>query len=284
VKTLSWVIALGMSAGMSWAQPQLAGVVDVHAHVDPETIPRSVDAMDLARIARKEGMRAIVLKNHFIPTAPLAFLVAREVPGIQIFGGLALNRPVGGVNPAAVEQMVSLPGRYGRIVWMPTMDRDRVSIARAGKLLPEVIEVLKIMARANLALATGHATPENTLLLISEARKLGIDRIMVTHPINSMSLEQQQEAAKMGAYLEYCYGTTLEYAGKGRRTLAEYAKLMKALGAEHVIMSGDLGNAVNPVHPAGLKSYIAGLMEQGITEQEIDIMLRRNPARLIDLE
>ena len=282
MKRMGWLIALVLSAGVSWAQ--LDGVVDVHAHVDPETIPRSVDAMDLARIARKEGMRAIVLKNHFIPTAPIAFLVGREVPGIQIFGGLALNSQVGGINPAAVEQMARLPGRYGRIVWMPTMDARLVPVERDGKLLPEVLEVFKIMAREKLALATGHATPPNTLLLIREARKMGIDRVIVTHPVNSMSLEQQQEAAKMGAYLEYCYGTTLEYAGKGRRTLAEFAKLMKALGAEHCIMSSDLGNAVNPVHPAGLKSYIAGLLEQGITQQEIDVMLRRNPARLLDLE
>ena len=282
MKPIAWLIALVMSAGVSWGQ--LEGVIDVHAHVDPETIPRSVDAMDLARIARKEGMRAIVLKNHYIPTAPIAFLVAREVRGIQIFGGLVLNAPVGGINPAAVEQMARLPGHYGRIVWMPTMDRDRVPVEHDGKLLPEVLEVFKIMVREKLALATGHATPENALLLIREARKMGIDRIIVTHPINSMSLEQQQEAAKMGAYLEYCYGTTLEYAGKGRQTLAEYAKLMKALGPEHCIMSSDLGNAVNPVHPAGLKSYIAGMLEQGITEQEIEVMLRRNPAHLIGLE
>ena len=120
--------------------------------------------------------------------------------------------------------------------------------------------------------------------MIREALKMGINRIIVTHPVNRMSFEQQQEAAKMGAYLEYCYGTTLEYAGKGRRTLAEYAKLMKALGPEYCIMSSDLGNAVNPVHPAGFKSYIAGLLEAGITQQEIDVMLKRNPARLLDLE
>jgi Family of unknown function (DUF6282) len=138
MKPIAWLIALVMSAGVSWGQ--LEGVIDVHAHVDPETIPRSVDAMDLARIARKEGMRAIVLKNHYIPTAPIAFLVAREVPGIQIFGGLVLNAPVGGINPAAVEQMARLPGHYGRIVWMPTMDRDRVPVEHDGKLLPEVLD------------------------------------------------------------------------------------------------------------------------------------------------
>lgn len=282
MKPATLLIALVMTAGLCYGQ--LEGVVDVHAHVDPETIPRSVDAMDLARIARKEGMRAIVLKNHFIPTAPLAFLAAREVPGIQVFGGLVLNSQVGGINPAAVQQMADLRGRYGRIVWMPTMDASRVPVSRDGKLLPEVIEVFKIMERENLALATGHATPEDTLLMIREARNLGITRIIVTHPINRMSIEQQQQAAKLGAYLEYCYGTTLEYAGKGRRTLAEYAKAMKALGPEHCIMSSDLGNAVNPVHPAGITSYIEGLLKEGLTQADIDIMLRRNPARLIDLE
>ena len=84
MKPMGLLIALVLGAGVCWGQ--LEGVVDVHAHADPETIPRSVDAMDLARIARKEGMRAVVLKNHFVPTAPIAFLVAREVPGIQVFG------------------------------------------------------------------------------------------------------------------------------------------------------------------------------------------------------
>lgn len=282
MKRTALLITILLSASVCRAQ--LEGVVDVHAHVDPETIPRSVDALDLARIARKEGMRAIVLKNHFLPTAPLAFLAAREVPGIQIFGGVVLNSQVGGINPAAVQQMADLRGRFGRIVWMPTMDAGRVPVSRDGQLLPEVVEVFKIMARENLALATGHATPEDTLLMIREARKIGVERIIVTHPINRMSIEQQREAAGMGAYLEYCYGTTLEYAGKGRRTLADYAKAMKALGPEHCIMSSDLGNAVNPVHPAGIKTYIEGLLKEGITAAQIDTMLRRNPARLLDLE
>lgn len=126
MKPMGFLIALVLGAGVCWGQ--LEGVVDVHAHAYPETIPRSVDAMDLARIARKEGMRAVVLKNHFIPTAPIAFLVAREVPGIKVFGALVLNNAVGGINPAAVLQMAQLPCRYGRIVWMPTMDARLISI------------------------------------------------------------------------------------------------------------------------------------------------------------
>src|SRR3954462_12726553 len=96
-----------LCAGISLAQ-SLQGVIDVHAHVDPETIPRSIDATTLARMAQVEGMRAVVFKNPFFPTTGIAFLVHRLVPGVEEFGGIALNRAVGGVNPVAVQQMVDL--------------------------------------------------------------------------------------------------------------------------------------------------------------------------------
>ena len=277
------------------AGQSLQGVIDVHAHVDPETIPRSVDAITLARLAQQEGMRAVVFKNHFFPTTGIAFLVHRVVPGVEVFGGIALNRQVGGINVAAVEQMVQLPGKFGRIVWMPTMDseysarsapnRPFVPIAKNGQLLPETKQVLAIIAREDIALATGHSSPEESLLLIREARALGVKRIIVTHPMQggNMSVAQQQEAAKMGAFLEYCYVGTLPFAGASQKPMSVYAQNMKAVGAAHVIMSTDLGNAVNPVHTAGMRSYIQALLKEGITQQEIDLMARRNPAYLLGL-
>ena len=287
-----FLLAASLCLGQS-----LDGVIDVHAHVDPETIPRSIDAITLAQMGRQEGMRAVVFKNHFFPTQGIAFLVHRVVPGIDVFGGIALNRAVGGVNPVAVQQMVDLPGRFGRIVWMPTMDseygarnspnRPFVAVAKNGVLLPDVIEVFKIIAREDIALATGHSSPEENLLLIREARKLGVKRIIVTHPtsgVDIMSLDQQKQAAAMGAFLEYCYVGTLPFAGSGRKTMAFYAQNMKALGAEHVIMSSDLGNAVNPVHTAGMRSYIQDLLKEGISQADIDQMVRKNPAFLLDLK
>lgn len=276
----------------------LQGVIDVHAHVDPETIPRSIDAITLARMAQREGMRAVVFKNHFFPTTGIAFLVHGEVPGVDVFGAIALNRAVGGVNPAAVQQMVELPGRFGRIVWMPTMDseygvrrssnpnRPFVPIAKNGELLPETKQVLAIIAREDIALATGHSSPEESLLLIREASKMGVKRIVVTHPMQglNMSVEQLKEAAAMGAFLEYCYGGTLPYAGTSQKTMAVYAQSMKAVGAAHVIMSTDLGNAVNPVHTAGMRSYIQALLKEGMTQDEIDLMARKNPAFLLGLK
>ena len=162
----------------------LTGVVDIHAHCDPDSVPRSIDAIDLARLARDRGMRGLVLKNHYDPTATLAYVVRKEVPGIEVFGGIALNRTVGGINPAAVEHLVAVKGGWGRVVWMPTYDAENqvryskenrpfVPVARNGELLPEVKEVLRIIAQHRLVLATGHSSAAEDLMLIRAAKSCG---------------------------------------------------------------------------------------------------------------
>src|SRR5690349_16269773 len=95
----------------------LDGVVDIHAHCDPDSSARSIDAVDLAKLARDRHMRGLLLKNHYEPTASLAYIARKVVPGIELFGGIALNRTVGGVNPAAVDRMTKVKGGYGRVVW-----------------------------------------------------------------------------------------------------------------------------------------------------------------------
>src|SRR5258706_13580297 len=86
-------------------QPLLRGAIDIHVHSDPDDRPRSIDAIDVAKLAHARGMRAIVLKNHYDPTSGLAYVVRKEVPGVEVFGGIDLNLTVGGMNTAAVEHM-----------------------------------------------------------------------------------------------------------------------------------------------------------------------------------
>src|SRR5262245_9637484 len=135
----------------------LAGAIDVHAHQDPDSVgpstnqgPRGIDAIDLARLAKARGMRGLVIKEHYDESAGLAYLVRKEVPGVEVFGGIALNRPVGGINVAAVQHMADMKGGWGRIVWMPTWDAEHyvrrsnrpnlpfVPVSRSGELLPDV--------------------------------------------------------------------------------------------------------------------------------------------------
>jgi hypothetical protein len=106
------------------AAQTLEGVVDIHVHCDPDSVPRSIDALDITKLAKDRGLRGLVLKNHYEPTVSLAYLVRKQVPGIEVFGGIALNRTVGGINPAAVERMTQVKGGWGRVVWMPTFDAE----------------------------------------------------------------------------------------------------------------------------------------------------------------
>src|SRR5579872_4930408 len=161
------------------AAQSLNGVIDIHVHSDPDSMPRSIDAIDLAKLAKKRGMRGLVLKNHYEPTASLAYIVRKVVPGIEVFGGVDLNRSVGGINPAAVERMVMDKGGWGRVVWMPTFDAENqvryskenrpfVSVSRDGRLLPEVLEVIGLIARHRLMLETGHSSAQEGLMLVRE--------------------------------------------------------------------------------------------------------------------
>src|SRR5438093_5538677 len=111
---LTWALALLFTAAgiaqRDEINPVLSGAIDIHVHSDPDDRPRSIDAIDVAKLARARGMRGIVLKNHYDPTAGLASIVRKEVPGVEVFGGIDLNLTVGGMNPAAVEHMAQVSG------------------------------------------------------------------------------------------------------------------------------------------------------------------------------
>ena len=274
----------------------LNGVVDIHVHSDPDSVPRSIDAIEIAKLAKARGMRALVLKNHYEPTASLAYLVRKEVPGIESFGGIALNRTVGGINPAAVERMTKVKGGWGRVVWMPTFDAENqvrfskenrpfVSVSRGGALLPEVKEVIGLIAKHQLTLATGHSTPEEVLMLIREARTQGVQRIVVTHAMLApvqMSVAQMKEAVKLGAKLEFVYNALI---GPSKMfNISQYAEAIRQVGVDACVLSSDLGQAGNPLHPDGLMAFFAGLRSQGFSVAEIETMSKRNPAKLLGLE
>ena len=284
-----------LMAALCSAQP-LTQVIDIHVHSDPDSVPRSIDAIDLARLAKQRGMRGLVLKNHYEPTASLAYIVRKEVPGIEIFGGIDLNLTVGGINPAAVERMTMVKGGWGRVVWMPTFDAENqvksshenrpfVSVARDGQLLPEVKQVIAIVAKHGLTLETGHSSGAEGLMILREARRQGVRHMVVTHamlaPVH-MTIPQMREAAKEGAYIEFVYNALI---GPNKEfTIADYTKAIRAVGPEFCILSSDLGQAANPLHPDGLAAFFAALRKEGFSQAEVDRMSKVNPARALGLE
>lgn len=283
----------------------IRGAIDFHVHSSPDVFGRSLTDVEVARIAARNGMRALVYKNHVTSTADRAFLVHQAVPEIEAFGGVTLNRAVGGINPAAVEWMFRMEGGRGRVVWLPSIDAahhketfgipgEGIRVARDGRVTPDMEAVLKVIAREDLVLHTCHVSPEETLTVIRRARELGVERIVVTHAlaeVPGLSLEQARQAADMGAYLELAYLNHLMGAGAHQEwmshwrqvSVADMAEAIRQVGAEHFVLASDLGQTENPIHPDGYKRLVAGLAKEGIPRADIERMMRTNPARVLGL-
>ena len=251
-------------------------------------------------------MKAVVLKNHYGSTAARAVLVNKIVPQIQVFGGIVLNRAIGGINPDAVEAMHRIGGKYGKVVWLPTVDADYhlqvfhkpgigIKVAENGKVLPETEAVLKIVAKENLVLETGHISSAEVMAVVRQAKLLNIKNILITHAmadVPGLSLENMKTAAATGAFLELAFVNDLmgeNAADKGHRnwhqvSISKMVAAIKLIGAEHFVLSTDLGRKPDPLPAEGYKLFVKKLMEEGISPREIDLMMKENPARLLGIQ
>lgn len=277
------------------ASVSLQGVIDFHAHSAPDVSKRSANSFEVVRSAKAAGMRAVVLKNHYVTTAPLAQLAMQEVGGIEVFGGIVLNRSNGGINPEAVRRMVEVEGKRGRVVWCPTFDAENqvkstnsnqpfVPVVKDGKPVPAMADIFKLAAQNDLIFATGHSSPEESVILLEAARQAGVKRLLVTHVLSESTranLEQMKRMVAQGAVLEVVY---LAHLGAKPLPISVAVEAIQTIGAEHFLMSSDLGQPNNPPHAEGLRAFIAALKAGGLTDREIDLITRKNPARLLGLD
>lgn len=277
------------------AAADLRGAIDIHVHSDPDKVPRALDGLEAARLAKEKGMRAIVLKSHYDPTAGLALLARKAVPGLEVFGGIDLNLPVGGMNVHAVDNMAQTNGGHGRIVWMSTFEAENhvragksngpfVRVSQNGVLLPETKAVIAAIAKHRFVLASGHVSAQEALMMFEEGRKVGVRAMVATHgmgPPTSLSAEQAQQAAKLGAFIEFVSGTLA--GANGQAKIDRIAEDIRKVGVDHAILSSDLGQAGNPLPADGYATYVEAMRRKGFTEQELDRMTRQNPARLLGL-
>jgi hypothetical protein len=279
----------------------LSGSIDMHLHPGPDVFKCRVDALEAANQAKRAGMKAIVIKNHFYPTAPIAMMVNQLVPEFTVFGSVCLDYEMGGLNVHAVEYSA----RAGaRVVWMPTFSSaNSISKMRGlglplkgegysildskGQLVPEISQILTIIKQYNMVAASGHMSPVETFALEEEARRLGINKFVVTHPLDheffSQTFSKQDliQLAKNGAFIE-CTFLAFQ-ASEFRHDPAEMVDVIKTVGAGKCIMSTDLGQIWNPLPVEGLRMFIVTLLKYGITEDEINLMTKTNPAKLLGL-
>ena len=236
----------------------------------------------------------MVLKSHEYPTHPVAYTVSRMVPGLSVIGGITLNLEVGGLNPVAVEASANMGAR---VVWMPTFsaeaDRKRKGLEggisllnNQGRLLSEVYSILETIKEHDMVLATGHISTEESMVLVEEARNLGIHRIVVTHGStmsfwSGMTVEDMKALAAKGAYIEHCVQVMMPLTYK--LDPAQLVETLRSIGPERCIISSDFGQAYHPMPAEGLRMGVATLLQVGLEEVEAGMMVKDNPSRLLGL-
>lgn len=275
----------------------LKGVIDIHVHVGPEAFAnRKYEGFDLAEEAANAGARAIVLKKHIFETATIASRIRKEHEHLKVFGGIALNEWVGGFNAGAVEAVADLGGK---IVWFPTLSARHEHAAKGldggiacfndkGEISAGCNEVMEVIADKNMVLATGHLSIPEQAAVVKRAHEIGVRHILVNHPSLyriSMDCETQKSLLKYGVIFERNYGgSRIPESKVFEKHFDKNLRDIRTIGAEHSIMATDLGQPANACWSEGFSEYIQYMLEHGVTEHEIDLMTRTNPAELLELD
>jgi hypothetical protein len=280
-------------------------------HSAPDVLPRRFDDVELAKRTIASGMAGFVLKSHYICTADRATLIRSLFPGVQAFGGLALNNSVGGLNPIAID----IAGRLGnKVVWLPSVDsanelqnvageldeskipywmpiarelramgiaQDWISVTdEDGSVTPITRQCLDVIVKHDMVLATSHISPGELPAVVKAAYEAGVRRIIVTHPefpTTYLSIEQHRALLPYGVMFERCFTTW--YTGKV--PWEQVVENIRQVGPSSTVLSTDLGQTTNPYVDEGLSLYLDRLLDAGLSESEIEQMVRRNPAQVL---
>ncbi len=288
----------------------LKGAIDPHVHSGPSIAPRAIDHLDLLKEASAAGLAAIVTKDHDYSGVMTAELIRKHHPELKtkLLSSIVLNNVVGGFNPYAVEHTAAMGGK---IVWMPTLAAENhlrwektsnwVHPASTQKMRPatgipvlnadksvrdDVKEVLDIIARNDMVLASGHLHVSETWLIFEEAKRRGVEKLVLTHPedIVDASLNDVRGIAAMGAYVEHSLCMFVEGSKFKTCDGEDLRKHIDAAGVERTILCSDLGQTgtIGPLE--GLRRGIRLCIDLGYEDADIRQMVSSNAARVLGLD
>ncbi|PTX64403.1 hypothetical protein C8P63_103189 [Melghirimyces profundicolus] len=288
--------------------PLLKGAIELHVHSSPSIFPRKQTDWELIQDVRRAEMAGVVLKAHEGQTYDRATLLREKHPDLHIYGGLVCNAFSGGLSPAVVDVAIQMGAK---IIWMPTISAEQHQkyysrrstgklfhsekslphlsrgirvVDDEGKLWPEVFEILHLIAEQDIVLATGHLAPHEVEILVREAGKIGVQKILIQHAdlgIARIPLDLQKILVRQGCILEKCYlacGPDFYDISPG-----SMAKNIQELGAGSCIMVTDYGQAHNPAPVKALGEFIQKMLDNGIPEYDIERMVSINPKELLNL-
>ncbi|MBS1266940.1 MAG: hypothetical protein MAG795_00909 [Candidatus Woesearchaeota archaeon] len=285
---------------MKWEQ-----VVDLHFHIGPEIIPRKYTADDL--ISEESGkLGGAVLKNHFFPTSQL-IEQSKVKSDLILIGSVTLNNYVGGLNPSVIKGCAELSNRP-ILVWFPTISADNylkkskyeirpewvqdpdfkprlsknlsgIKVIREKKLTKQTLNVLETIKECSAILATGHISWQEAEILALKALDMGIKTI-ITHPIYKlidMPIRVQKSLAQKGAFIEQTFAMN----SIDKIPIQKIAQQIQYIGAKNCILSSDSGQKFGKSPSESLKECASLLKQEGITEKQLELMLIKNPTKII---
>lgn len=285
----------------------LRGAIDMHIHGYPEAlVDTGWDFAWIAKQAYDAGMRAIVCKSMHSDTAPMAYFVQQilekyisekgdEPRPFNVYGGVVLNWAVGGLNPLAAETSAKLGAK---IIWLPSHDAaHHMKVLEEGqgieildqndKVLPELIDIFRIVADYDIILDLNHTSTKERMIVAEEAQKHGVKKVLLTHPqwnVNRMSPDQMAEISKMGAYIGLYLYSAFPHFNNPVCDRTEVLEIIEKVGPDKCVMATDFGSMLNPPPVEGMKLFIRLLLAMGISEELIDIMLKKNAMKLLGIE
>ncbi len=283
----------------------LQGAVDLHTHSGPSPMPRRIDHVEAAALAAEAGFRAIVVKCHYHSTVPDLLAMTPRLAGLplDVFGGVALNSTIGGLNPYQVDLTLKMGGR---MIWFPTISaaahldhaahdegtrshfqplgmrpQAHVSVfGEDGSLRPEVYEILELARDAGALVSTGHLGADEASAIVDAAAEVGHKRVLFSHPnyVTEIGKEKALSMVRAGAYVEHCI---VMYDNDKIYPLQVLLDWIDLIGPEHTVLGSDLGQAGNQLPVEGYRSLIPRLLDAGLSERDVQLMIRDNPAHLI---
>jgi hypothetical protein len=281
--------------------------VDLHYHSGPSPFPRRLDPVESARHYDEHGFKAVVYKSHHHNTVMDVLSIKTSVLDslrVRVFGGIALNGLVGGLNPRAVELSLRMGGK---IVWFPTIsspahinyhthgggfpeptmklmpEAPNPVFGEDGKLKPEVHDIIQLTKEEDAILAGGHMSPPEIFAVFKAAREAGVQKLLVLHPdfVVNLGEEQACELARMGAFIEH--EVNMYYRERPEWPIEKLIKWIRGVGPEHTTLGSDTGQATSPL-PAEVFGRVAHkLVDNGVPERDVRRMLSDNPGSLLNL-
>ena len=286
----------------------LDGAVDLHCHSGPSPFPRRLNHVDASYDGARINMRAILVKSHHHNTVMDLLAMGEQLKDAptQMFGGVALNTEVGGMNPSIVAMSLGLGGRA---VWAPTISAAQhfkahnhddgfpsagldlrehvVSIFDDnGDVSADTVEVVKLVADHKALLTSGHLDGASMRALFETAKENGVERLMLPHPdfIVDDSDADIQFAVDHGAFIEHELAMYHPKVEAPQWPIERLVDWIRKVGPEHTVIDSDLGQKVNPLPVDGYITVIGALLEHGISATDIRTMICNNTAYLLGLE